>query len=189
MEEMKKLLQSEWRGRISHWIRTLKDDLYEPLGEISWEAFPTMEYLTFEEAQKAAFQPVEPGFTWGRLWEYCWFRGTVTLPKEAEGKRIVMNLNPGGETALFVNGKGFGTYRADWVSEPHHFMEDNVLATCGKEGERFDVLMETYAGHYYPDAGGCATGPVLPGAFQDPAQEGKRSTLGKCTYGIWNEDA
>ena len=69
MEEMKKLLQSEWRGRISHWIRTLKDDLYEPLGEISWEAFPTMEYLTFEEAQKAAFQPVEPGFTWGRLWE------------------------------------------------------------------------------------------------------------------------
>lgn len=189
MEKMKKLLQSEWRGRIAHWIRTLKDDLYEPLGEISWQACPTMEYLSYEEAMKAAFQPVEPGFTWGRLWEYCWFKGAVTLPKEAEGQRIVMDLHPGGESTLFVNGKGFGTYRADWVSEPHHFMEDNVLTICGKAGEHFEVLMETYSGHYYPDAGGCATGPVLPGAFQDPAQEGKRSTLGKCTYGIWNEDA
>ena len=47
-----KLVHSEWKDRVKHWMRTLKDDLYEPLGEISWEAFPTMEYLTPEEAQK-----------------------------------------------------------------------------------------------------------------------------------------
>lgn len=46
-------------------------------------------------------------------------------------------------------------------------------------------------GHYYPESpnGGCATGPVLPGAYQDPLEEGKRRTLGVCTFGIWNEDA
>lgn len=186
-----KLMHSEWKDRVAHWMRTLKDDFYEPLGEISWEAFPTMEYLTPEDALKQAFEPVSPGYTWGKIWEYCWFKGSITLPEHAKGKRIVMDLKPDGESTLFVNGKSFGTYRASWVDEPHHYVEDNVLSFCAEGGERFDLLMETYAGHYFPDAagGGCATGPVLPGAYEDPAVEGKRRVLGKCTYGIWNEDA
>ena len=163
-----KLMHSEWQGRLEHWLRTLKDDFYEPLGEISWEAFRTMDYLTLEEARTKAFEPVSPGFTWGNIWEYCWFKSTVCLPKEAKGQRIVMDLQPGGESTLFVNGKSFGTYRAEWVFEPHHFIEDNVLATCAQGGESFEVVMETYAGHYFPDAasGGSATGPVLPGAYK-----------------------
>lgn len=56
-----KLMHSEWKDRVEHWIRTLKDDFYEPLGEISWEAFTTMEQLSVEEAKKGAFMPVEPG--------------------------------------------------------------------------------------------------------------------------------
>lgn len=186
-----KLMHSEWQDRVKHWIRTLKDDFYEPLGEISWEAFTTMEYLTPQEAQEGDFAPVGPGFTWGREWEYAWFKGAITLPERAQGQRIVMDLKPDGESALFVNGKAFGTYRASWVYEPHHFVEDNVLSACGKKGEHFDLLMETYAGHFIPEAptGGCATGPVLPGAYRDGAEEGKRRVLGKCTYGIWNEEA
>ena len=186
-----KLMHSEWQDRVKHWIRTLKDDFYEPLGEISWEAFTTMEYLTPQEAQEGDFAPVGPGFTWGKEWEYAWFKGAITLPERAQGQRIVMDLKPDGESALFVNGKAFGTYRASWVYEPHHFMEDNVLSACGKKGEHFDLLMETYAGHFIPEAptGGCATGPVLPGAYRDGAEEGKRRVLGKCTYGIWNEEA
>ena len=186
-----KVMHSEWSGRIKHWIRTLKDDFYEPLGEFRWEAGRTMEHLSPEEAAGMAFTPVQPGFTWGNTYEYCWFRSHIELPPEAEGKRIVMNLKPGGEAALFVNGQAFGTFRADWVSEPHHYMEDNVLTREGKSGSSYEVLMETYAGHYYPECsdGGCATGPVLPGSFTDPLPEGARRTLGCCTYGIWNEDA
>ncbi|MCI5650486.1 MAG: glycosyl hydrolase-related protein [Fusicatenibacter sp.] len=186
-----KVMHSEWRDRIKHWIRTLKDDFYQPLGEISWEAFETMDQLSAEEAQTKPFVAVRPGFTWGHTWEYCWFRGRIVLPDEAAGERIVMNLNPGGESCLFVNGEAFGTYRASWVDEPHHFMEDNVLSLCAKAGETFDVLMETYAGHYIPESpdGGCATGPVLPGAYTDPLKEGERRVLGSCTYGIWNEEA
>lgn len=186
-----KLMHSEWKDRVSHWTRTLKDDFYVPLGEISWEAFSTMEYLTPQEAMEGAFVPVSPGYTWGKIWEYCWFRSSITLPAEAKGQRIVMDLKPDGESALFVNGKAFGTYRASWVDAPHHFMEDNVLSFCAEGGEQFDLLMETYAGHYFPEApsGGCATGPVLPGAYEDTAVEGARRVLGKCTYGIWNEEA
>ncbi|WP_027205726.1 alpha-mannosidase [Butyrivibrio fibrisolvens] len=185
------VMHSEWRDRIAHWIRTLKDDFYEPLGEIKWEAARTMEELPFDDLGSLSFKPVEPGYTWGKVWEYCWFRGSVILPKEAEGKRIVMKLVPGGESTLFVNGKSFGTHRAEWVWVPHHYIEDNALTTCGHEGDRFDILMETYAGHFYPEApsGGCATGPVLPGSYQDPLTDGARRKLGVCTYGIWDEDA
>lgn len=185
------IMSAEWSGRLQHWLRTLKDDFYRPLGTISWEAFRTMEHLSPEEAMKGQFELVEPGFTWGKTWEYCWFRGKVVLPAEAEGKRIVMDLRPDGESTLFVNGREFGTYRASWVSQKHHFIEDNVLSTVAAAGTEYEILMETYAGHYYPESpdGGCATGPVLPGAYQDPLEEGKRRTLGVCTFGIWNEDA
>lgn len=188
---MSKLMHSEWKDRIRHWIRTLKDDFYEPLGEIKWEAYQTMERLAPGEVKERAFTPVQPGFTWGKTWEYCWFKGTITLPEGAKNQRIVMNLKPDGEATLFVNGRSFGTYRASWVTEPHHFMEDNVLTRCAQGGEQFEILMEVYAGHYYPESpdGGCATGPVLPDSYTDPLQEGARRVLGRCTYGIWNEDA
>ena len=186
-----KVIDSEWKGRLKHWIRVLKEDFYEPLGEISWEACRTMEQIPVEELSSKTFVPVTPGYTWGNTWEYCWFRGRITLPEKAQGQRIVMDLRPDGESVLFVNGKAFGTYRASWVREPHHFVEDNILTNAGVEGEQFDILMETYAGHHFPEApdGGCATGPVMPGLYEDPLTEGKRRVLGKCTYGIWNEDA
>ena len=154
------IMSSEWRGRLQHWMRTLKDDFYRPLGEISWEAFRTMDHLSQEEAMNGPFEPVEPGFTWGKTWEYCWFRGKVVLPAEAQGKRIVMDLKPDGESTLFVNGQEFGTYRASWVTQKHHFVEDNVLTTDAVAGTEYEILMETYAGHYYPESpdGGCATG-------------------------------
>ena len=186
------IMHSEWKVRIQNWINVLKQELYQPIGEITWTAHKTKEYLTPEQALQAEFEPVTPGYTWGETWEYCWFKGTVTIPEGVDGKRIVMNLNPGGESTIFVNGQAFGTYRADWISDDHHYMVDNYLTRDAKAGDRFEIMMETYAGHYYATAGGgCYTGPVLPEGTQfiDPLKEGARRTLGKCTYGIWNEDA
>ena len=183
---------NETEGRIHHWIRTLKDDLYTPCEELSWEAFHTYEHMTPAEASEGPFKKVRPGYAWGHKWEYGWFRTSFTVPEEAKGQRIVLRLAPGGESTLFVNGAAFGTYRADWVTEAHHYYEDNFLCTDAVPGTVYDILMETYAGHYYPqapDTNMCATGPVLPGSYEDPAEEGKRRILGTCTWGIWNETA
>ena len=187
-----KYMHSEWRSRVDHWIDTLKKDFYHPLGPIEVEAAFTMEYLTPEEALKQDFQPMKAGTAWGHTWEYCWLHGVVILPSEAEAQHIVMDLNTGGETTVFVNGKSFGTYRDHWVNIPHHYIEDNFLTTCGKTGERYDILLEAYAGHYYPQSEtlkNCATGPVLPGTYTDPKEHTTRAVLGDLTFGIWNEDA
>lgn len=186
-----KYMHSEWQRRLEHWLETLKQDLYLPLGNIDVEAFLTMDYLTPEEALKGDFQPMAPGTPWGRTWEYCWMKSRIVLPEAAEGKQIVMDLHTGGETTLFVDGKSFGTYRAEWVHTPHHYIVDNVLAECGEAGRAYDLLMEAYAGHFYPESPlqGCATGPVLPGAYEDPKANCERAVLKQLTYGIWNEDA
>ena len=103
-----------------------------------------------------------------------------------------MDLKTGGESTLFVDGKAFGTYRADWVKAAHHYLVDNVLTACAAAGETHELLMETYAGHYFPESalGGCATGPVMPRRV--PGRARKRAgapLLERCTFGIWNEDA
>ena len=186
-----KYMHSEWRQRLRHWQETLLQDLYLPLGNIEVEGFLTTEHLPVEEAMKGPFQPMPAGTKWGHSYEYCWMHGKVTLPPEAAGKRINMNLLTVGETTVFVDGQSFGTYRADWVETPHHFLVDNCLTVSGEAGRTYDILLEAYAGHFYPQSpmGGCATGPVLPGAYTDPKVEGERATLGQITYGIWNEDA
>ena len=185
------IMHSEYRDRINHWIRTLKEDFYTPVGTLNWEVFKTMEQLSYEEAGAGTYERVEPGYTWGKTYEYAWFRTTLSLPEETAGKRVVLDLCPGGESTVFVNGAAFGTYRADWVKQPHHFLVDNTLTREAKPGEVFDICMETYAGHFYAEAqdSGCATGPVLPGLYRDELTEGARRTLREGTYGIWDEDA
>ena len=186
-----KYMHSEWRRRLDHWIDTLKKDLYHPLGPIRAEAFFTMDHLTPDQAAARSFRPMAAGTPWGDQWEYCWLRSRITLPPEAAGRRIVMDLCTGGETTVFVDGRSFGTYRAGWVEVPHHFIEDNCLTPCGEAGRSYDLLLEAYAGHFYPESslGGCCTGPVLPGSYADPKAGKLRTSLGEMTFGVWNEDA
>lgn len=183
------LMHSEYRARVKHWQRVLAQDFYLPLEEIAFEGFASMAHLTPDEAARGDFRPMPVGTEWGRTWEYLWLRAKVTLPEAAKGQTVCMSLDMGGEATLHVNGRAFGTRRAEWVDVPHHYISDNVLTVSGQPGETFDLLFEVYAGHYFPDVGGCATGPVLPGTLEDPAREGRRARIGKSTFGLWNEDA
>ena len=186
-----KYMHSQWQHRLRHWLETLEKDLYIPLGPVEVEAFFTTEHLTPAQAGKGSFAPMAPGSAWGKAWEYCWMRGRIVLSEAARGKRIAMDLQTGGESTLFVNGRSFGARRAEWVQVPHHYIVDNFITDCGEVGRAYDLLIEAYAGHYFPESRlrGCATGPVLPGSYVDPREGKARAVLGEMTYGIWNEDA
>ena len=60
-----KLMHSEWQDRVKHWVRTLRDDFYEPLGEIRWEAFRTMDHLSPLHLQNQVLYGGKPGNTVG----------------------------------------------------------------------------------------------------------------------------
>jgi alpha-mannosidase len=186
-----KYMHSEWKSRLRHWANTLEQDIYRPLGNIQFEGHLTMDHLTLEEAKTKEYKPMPAGTRWGETYQYCWLRAKVTIPEKAAGKRVAMDLKTGGESTIFVDGQPFGTYRADWVITPLHFIVDNWLTADAVPGREYELYIEAYAGHFFPQSrlGGCATGPVMPGAYQDPKKEGERALLETCTFGIWNEDA
>ncbi len=187
-------MRPEWEDRLELWITALKKDFYEPLGIIPLEGFLTYDMLSPEEAEKRAFSAMPEGTVWGRMWEYCWMRGDLVLPEAARGKRIVMNLNPGGEATLFVDGEAFGTRRADWVKEAHHYFSDQILTVSGEPGRRYHLLLEAYAGHDYPrdHRNRSVLGPMLPDIGSTYTVRGEnelRQTVGANTFGIWHEEA
>ena len=187
-------MKPEWNDRLTAWIHALSKDFYEPLGSIELEGACTFDMLSAEEAEKLPFAAMPEGKQWGRAWEYCWLRGDIALPEAARGRRIVMDLNPGGEATVFVDGQEFGARRADWVRERHHYICDQILTLSGEPGRRYHLLMEAYAGHDYPrDHRGCSVlGPMIPDSgdrYTVRDEETPRQAIGRSSFGIWHEEA
>ena len=183
------LMNAEYRDRLNYFFKLLRTEMYIPLETLSLEGFETEEHLTREQALSHAFQPIPEGHAWGHAYSYMWMKSTLRIPREARGERICMDLNPGGEATLFVNGEPFGTRRAGWVLNRHHMIEDNVLLEKAEGGETLELLMEVYAGHDYAEDGACATGPVLPHTYDHLNEACPRTKVEHNTFGIWQEDA
>ncbi|MBQ7053395.1 MAG: alpha-mannosidase [Clostridia bacterium] len=184
-------MKPEWKDRLEHWLAVLEKEFYEPIGTIEFSGFETPDMLSPEQALSRDFAPIAPGTPWGKKWHYLWLRGEIILPECVKGQRMVMDLRMGGEATVFVNGRAFGTRRAEWVSVPHHYICDQWLTLSAEPGERYDLLLEAYAGHDYPGEhqGACATGPVRPGDFLPESEDVPRQVLRASTYGVWHETA
>ncbi|OIO94073.1 MAG: alpha-mannosidase [Anaerolineae bacterium CG2_30_64_16] len=171
-------LTPEWRRRLDHWRRELSHHFYRPLGAVVLAGFVTAEQLTAEQALARAFTPMPPGTRWGGKWEYGWFQGEFVLPEAAAGQRIVLRVDAGGESLVFVNGRAVG------AKDQEH--TEITLATAGEPGVRYQVLVEAYAGHG-PMVD--TVGPVPPGRVAVPEPGPTQAVVGESSFGIWNEDA
>ncbi len=186
-------MRPEWKDRLRYWIAALERDFYEPLGPVTLEHFTTFDMLSPDEAERHSYSPAPTGMAWGCTWEYGWFRGNFVLDERASGKIIVVDIKTGGEATVFVNGKEFGTRRAQWVTVPHHYICDQILTQNGQPGQVYHLLLEAYAGHDYPDSpfGAVSTGPIRGGSDDcvTRPEAALRQTCGVTTYGIWHEEA
>ena len=174
-------LTPEWRGRVDHWKRTLEQLFYVELGKVPLSGFITKEQLSPKQALKQAFKPMPAGTTWGAKWEYAWLRGSIQLPAEGTGEPIVFSTAEAnqlfGEGRVLVNGRETGGR-----DHQHRTIE---LATRGKPGARFEILMEVYAGHGATPEGG---GPAPDGRPMIPETPARQRTLGAVSFGIWQEE-
>lgn len=177
-------LTPEWRGRIEAWQKVLERLCYRKLADASLEGFTTMERLTPHEAARRRFRRMPAGTEWGAKWEYGWFRCTVVTPKEAAGERLVLRcgdgvgftINPSGEGRFIVNGREAGG--RDWAHP------QVTLAHRAQPGQKFDVLMEVYAGHG-PTV--WTAGPCPEGEVTIPEPPAKQLTVPVVSLGIWEE--
>ncbi len=172
------VLNPEWRQRISHWINTMPRLFYAELGSVEFEGFTTMDQLTAEQAVKRQFKHMPPGTEWGAKWEYAWFRAKVAVPGSAAGRRIVLKTDSWpNESAVYVDGINAGAN--------DHFHRYLTLARKAKGGEKFDVLIEAYAGHGPLVCGG---GPCPDGVETVPEPPPMQTKAGCCSFGIWFEE-
>ncbi len=179
-------LSSEWTDRLKHWVNKLEMQFYTPLGPIEFTGFTTLDQLSAPQASQMNFVPMPEGTKWGAKWEYGWFKGTVKLPEQAKGKRIVLDIKTGGESIVYVDGSIKGHRRDDWIIERHHFVSDLALSKSAVPGESYEILVESYAGHGKRE---CLIGPVLPGT-ESPYEPGAaQASIETSTFGIWNEEA
>jgi alpha-mannosidase len=171
-------LAEEWSQRIEIWIEELKQHFYRKLGDITFVGAFTKDYLTYEEAIEREFRPMPPGTPWGGKWEYGWFRTEFALPQAAEGKRIFLRPEVGGEMIIWVNGKIVGS------RDLKH--QGITLTRKGQAGDRYLIVTESYAGHGPQLEHG---GPCPPGRIPVPEPPESQVCVSSSDYGIWNEDA
>lgn len=171
-------LSPEWSRRIDAWRHELEKHLYRPLGAVQFNGFTTQEQLTQTEALQRSMAPMSAGTPWGAKWEYGWFAGEAVLPEEAQGQRIVLRVNVGEEGLVFVNGEVAGA--------KDHLHHEIVLATSGVPAERYEVVVEAYAGH---GPRPCSAGPTPLDRETVPEPGPTQAVVGQNTFGIWEEDA
>lgn len=172
------VLAEERQQRIKIWLEELGHHMFEKLCDVQFFGFTTTKRLSLTEALEQEFIPMPQGTKWGAKWEYGWFQTEITLPEKAEGKRIFLHPEVGGEMLLWVNGKAAGS------RDLKH--EGITLTRCGKAGERFYIVAESYAGHGPRLENG---GPCPMGRTAVPEPPACQVKVGACDIGIWNEDA
>jgi len=185
MEILYMSMNPEWKRRVEKWIEALEKLVYVPIGEIEFSGFVTKEQLTVSEALKKKFGKMPEGTAWGAKWEYGWFRGTVKIPERLSGKRIAAKVNIGGEAAIMLNGqdKGSNTFCNWGANDIGH--KEITLTRKASGREKFEILVESYAGHGKRTAGG---GPCPHNIQVVPEPEKTQVVVGSSSFGIWEEE-
>ena len=193
-------LGRQWNERIKIWMDKLPCFFYTECDVVPAVFFTTYDFLSLEAAEavfnakpkadsklmdangaNSGSQPkvrkALPGTPWGAKWEYAWFKYGIKLSKNVAGKRIVCRPDTGSESLVFVNGKAAGAF-----DKFHKYI---TLTPKAEGGEVFSILSETYAGHgVRPENGG----PYAEGEVSVPEPPENQVTVGKISWGIWNED-
>ncbi len=184
-------LGRQWNERIKIWMDKLPCFFYTECDVVPAVFFTTYDFLSLEAAEavfsakpkadNGSSQPkvrkALPGTPWGAKWEYAWFKYGIKLSKSVAGKRIVCRPDTGSESLVFVNGRAAGAF-----DKFHKFI---TLTPKAEGGEVFSILSETYAGHgVRPENGG----PYAEGEVSVPEPPENQVTIGKISWGIWNED-
>ena len=195
------MIAAEMTERVRVWTEHLQQDILTPVLTVPLFRMHTYENLGFArvhtmlDAQKAAPDWAtrtqqgegDPGVfyadypkAWGRKWEYGWFYGEIDLAAfpALSGKRLELLPDVGGEMLVEINGQLCG------ARDLKH--ETVTLTRCAAAGDRFTVLIESYAGHGPRLENG---GPLLYGTQAVPEPPLHQVQTNACTVCVRNEDA
>lgn len=169
--------------RIENFYARIKEKI---LGEsilMDLEFAKVSEPISFKNAAKLKFKKIIENEKWGTKWEKAWFHMKGKVPASWKGKKIVANLDLGGEGLLFEkNGnplQGITNGSVMWTS----FKRDAVrlIPSC-KGGETVELWCDVSANGIF----GIKLKPDPE--YTDPEKYGSyESTVNKCRLAVFDE--
>ena len=88
-------LTEEWKHRVERWQDALWNACYRPLDSIQLSGYVTLGTAHRRTSAGWRIQAHANWHTVGRKVGYAWLKGSITLPVEAAGKRIILQIKPG----------------------------------------------------------------------------------------------
>jgi len=169
-------LDREWLDRVDAWRDALAAAVSRPIAEVVFGGHVTDERLAGEKARALEFSSTPPGTRWGGKWQYGWFAASVEAPPQVEGEMLTIRADLGAEALVYVNGREAGAIDK---KHKHIILTDRAVA-----GEKFDILIEAYAGH---GSTPCHAGPTPPDVETVGEPPDKQRTVGSSTLCVWEE--
>lgn len=157
------------------------------IGDKIFDMVDTVEVTGFETSDKYAKAPEDvsykqmlPGDHWGREKSYCWFKVEYLVPERLDGQKLYIYPEYDGyEALLFVNGLPYANFASKYpamnTSHGNHYCK--VFTQSAKAGERYELMLEAYAGH---DIEGCMT-------YDPPIRRDYTRTLGQFKIMVKNQ--
>ena len=167
----------QWKDRLEIWNRAFEKHYLSHSIPVSLSYFTTMEHLPASQANARAFEPAPVGTSWGKKWEYGWFKTSFSVPEEWDGKRLCLFLGCGEEMLVFVNGAEAGS-----IDKKHTYIP---ITRCAKAGDTFEILAECYAGHGLRMEDG---GIVGPHEITVPEPKEPQLSVKPSFAAVWNEE-
>lgn len=135
-------------SKLRRFENTLVPMMFDKIDEVQVEKFQTPDEF-HDIPEESLFTPCEKEDTWGGESTYCWFKGQYTVPKEYDGETLyVYPKIEGYEAMLWVNGEPFGTFCTKIVITGHGNHYCDMLKQKATGGEKIDIALEYYSGHY-----------------------------------------
>ena len=134
-------------SKLKRLTETLDPMLFDKVCSLPCEKFETKQQ--HHSIPTEGYAPVAEGDIWGGENVYCWFRTSYTVPEELAGRALFLMPHLGGyEGMLWVDGKAMGTYATKIVVTTHGNHYCDMIAPNPAAGQKIDLAVEFYAGHY-----------------------------------------
>ncbi len=87
--------------RVESVSEMLRHNIFTVVTTLTVEAWRTQEPVPYSHRTSGDHITPSVGESWGKLWDCAWFHFTGTVPREANGKSVVLLIDLGGEGCVF----------------------------------------------------------------------------------------
>lgn len=132
--------------RIAKWLQLLRAKLYGEWVPLEIQFAPCADPLDLAARESAAYHPIAVGETWGRAWDYGWFKFSAQVPAAWAGQPVDARINLGGEAGV-LNAAGEITKRltAGSVFDVWYEVDDVRLFAAANGGEDVQLQVQAWA--------------------------------------------